>query len=81
MISRRKERPKHKRTPAPPMRASLYEVFAEAINIFGKKVGRREAARAGKAILAHHATESLTIATSTPSILDAALDLLESVWQ
>jgi predicted nucleic acid-binding protein len=41
-----------------------YEVFAEAINIFGKKVGRREAARAGKAILARHATGSLVIATS-----------------
>jgi predicted nucleic acid-binding protein len=53
-----------------------YEVFAEALNIFGKKVGRVEAARAGKALLARHATGSLLIRTSTPAILAAALDLL-----
>src|ERR671938_917088 len=51
-----------------------YEVFAEAINIFGKKVGRREAASAGKALLARHHAGNLIIATSTTSILDAALD-------
>ena len=55
-----------------------YEVFAEAMNIFGKKVGRIEAARAGKAILARHATGSLVIATSSAPILDAALELLQT---
>ena len=54
-----------------------YEAFAEAINIFGKKVGRTQAARAGEAILARHGAGSLIIATSTASIfVDAALDLL-----
>jgi predicted nucleic acid-binding protein len=53
-----------------------YEVFAEAINIFGKKVGRSEAAQAGKALLARHNAGTLVIQTSTESILDAALDLL-----
>jgi predicted nucleic acid-binding protein len=55
-----------------------YEVFAEAINIFGKKVGRSEAARAGKAILARHTAGSLLIATSSPTLLAAALELLET---
>ena len=55
-----------------------YEVFAETINIYGKKVGRIEAARAGKALLARHGAGSLVITTSTPAILDAALGLLET---
>jgi predicted nucleic acid-binding protein len=53
-----------------------YEVFAEAINIFGKKVGRVEAAHAGKALLARHASGSLRILPSSEVILTAALDLL-----
>jgi predicted nucleic acid-binding protein len=53
-----------------------YEVFAEAINIFGKKVGRKEAARAGKALLARHVSETLQIIPSDETILAAALDLL-----
>ena len=55
-----------------------YEVFAEAINIFGKKVGRNEAARAGKALLARHATGSLRVVPSSESILADALDRLQS---
>ena len=53
-----------------------YEVFAEAINIFGKKVGRREATSAGKALLARHESGSLRIVPSSETILAAALDLL-----
>jgi predicted nucleic acid-binding protein len=53
-----------------------YEVFAEALNIFGKKVGRREAASAGKALLARHVSGSLKITPSDETILAAALDLL-----
>src|SRR5919202_592725 len=53
-----------------------YEVFAEAMNIFGKKVGRIEAARAGKALLARHVSGSLRIVPSSETILAAALDLL-----
>src|SRR5918912_2648891 len=53
-----------------------YEVFAEALNIFGKKVGRREAVRAGKALLAHHVSGSLKIIPSDETSLNAALDLL-----
>jgi len=53
-----------------------YEVFAEALNIFGKKVGRREAASAGKALLARHASGPLKILPSDETILAAALDLL-----
>src|SRR5919205_3986376 len=56
-----------------------YEVFAEAINIFGKKVGRREAARAGKALLTRHASGSLRIVPSSETILAAALDRLQNV--
>src|SRR5919202_3561292 len=51
-----------------------YEVFAEAINIFGKKVGSRAAASAGKALLARYHAGNLIIATSTTSILAGALD-------
>ena len=54
-----------------------YEVFAEAINIFGKKVGRREAAHAGKALLARHVSGSLRIVPSRETILAAALDRLQ----
>ena len=53
-----------------------YEVFAEALNIFGKKVGRREAVSAGKALLARHVSGSLQIVPSEETILAAALDLL-----
>ena len=53
-----------------------YEVFAEALNIFGKKVGRIEAASAGKALLARHVSGSLRILPSDEAILAAALDLL-----
>src|SRR5918911_2110018 len=53
-----------------------YEVFAEAMNIFGKKVGRSEAARAGKALLARHVSGSLRIVPSSETILAGALDLL-----
>ena len=53
-----------------------YEVFAEAMNIFGKKVGRSEAASAGKALLAHHVSGSLKTIPSDETILTAALDLL-----
>ena len=53
-----------------------YEVFAEALNIFGKKVGRSEAASAGKALLARHVSGSLQIIPSDETILAAALDLL-----
>ena len=53
-----------------------YEVFAEAMNIFGKKVGRSEAARAGKALLARHVSGSLKITPSDATILTAAMDLL-----
>ena len=53
-----------------------YEVFAEALNIFGKKVGRSEAASAGKALLARHASGSVKIIPSDETILTAALDLL-----
>lgn len=55
-----------------------YEVFAEALNIFGKKVGRREAATAGKALLARHVSGSLRIAPSSESILAATLDGLQN---
>ena len=55
-----------------------YEVFAEAINIFGKKVGRIEAARAGKALLVRHVSGSLRIVPSTETILAGALDRLQS---
>src|ERR671933_2424373 len=54
-----------------------YEVFAEAINIFGKKVGRSEAARAGKALLARYVSGSLRIVPSSETILAAALDRLQ----
>ena len=53
-----------------------YEVFTEARNIFGKKVGRSEAASAGKALLARHVSGSLKITPSDETILTAALDLL-----
>ena len=53
-----------------------YEVFTEAINIFGKKVGRIEAAQAGKALLARHVSGSLRIVPSSETILAGALDLL-----
>jgi predicted nucleic acid-binding protein len=53
-----------------------YEVIAEALNIFGKKVGRREAASAGKALLARHASGTLQIIPSDETILAGALDLL-----
>ena len=53
-----------------------YEVFAEALNIFGKKIGRREAASAGKALLARHVSGSLRIVPSSETILVAALDFL-----
>src|ERR687885_1159755 len=53
-----------------------YEVFAEAMNIFGKKVGRSEAASAGKALLARHASGSVKIIPSDETIPTAALDLL-----
>ena len=53
-----------------------YEVFAEALNIFGKKVGRSEAASAGKALLARHVSGILRILPSSETILTAALDLL-----
>jgi len=55
-----------------------YEVFAEAMNIFGKKVGRIEAARAGKALLARHGSGSLRIVPSDETILATALDRLHS---
>jgi hypothetical protein len=55
-----------------------YEVFAEALNIFGKKVGRREAARAGKALLARYMSGTLKIIPSDEVIIAAALDLLQS---
>ena len=55
-----------------------YEVFAEAINTFGKKVGRVEAAHAGKALLARHVSGSLRIVPSSETILAAALDRLQS---
>jgi predicted nucleic acid-binding protein len=55
-----------------------YEVFAEAINMFGKKVGRVEAARAGKALLARHASGSFRIVPSSEAILAGALDRLQS---
>ena len=51
-----------------------YEVFAEALNIFGKKVGRREAASAGKALLARHVSGTLKILPSDEIILAASLD-------
>src|SRR5919202_6734976 len=54
-----------------------YEVFAETINIYGKKVGRIEAARAGKALLARHVSGSLRIVPSSETILAAALDRLQ----
>jgi predicted nucleic acid-binding protein len=55
-----------------------YEVFAEAINIFGKKVGRQEATSAGKALLARYESGSLKIVPSDDTILAAALDLLRT---
>ena len=55
-----------------------YEVFAEAINVFGKKVGRVEAARAGKALLARHASGSLRMVPSSEVILAGALDRLQT---
>ena len=44
-----------------------YEVFAEALNIFGKKVGRSEAASAGRALLARHRNGSLRIFQGVPT--------------
>lgn len=55
-----------------------YEVFAEALNIFGEKAGRREAASAGKALLARHVSGSLRIVPSDEAIFAAALDRLQN---
>ncbi len=53
-----------------------HEVFAETINIFGKKVGRKEAVMLGRELLARHKSGMLIIATSDADILNATLDFL-----
>ena len=50
------------------------EVFVEALNIFGKKIGRQEATTAGKALLARHVSGSLRIIRSGETLLSAAQD-------
>jgi predicted nucleic acid-binding protein len=47
------------------------------MNIFGKKVGKGEAAQAGKALLARHVSGTLTIIPSPETVLSDALDRLQ----